>query len=100
GCDAPASFHAARRPCRFAQLSIRTRGSGGSSSSDLVSPDLEAHQRIWSERLGDWHIGRIASLGDQYTANPRDVVARIERMPAPADESLEPAGKVARPIRW
>src|SRR5437868_14439856 len=34
--------------------------------------------------------------GDQDTADPRNVLARVERIPAPADECLEPAAEIHR----
>src|SRR5258708_33912995 len=62
----------------------------------LICPDFKADQRIWSERLGNWNVRGIAALGDQDTADPRNVVARIEGVPAAAEISLKPAGKIPR----
>src|ERR1700730_7197860 len=82
------------------RLTLRYSGQGDDPSfRDLVGPYLEADQRVRSERLGDRNIGGIASLRDQDTAYPRHVVARIERIPAPADIGLEPTSEVARPVR-
>src|SRR5258708_17944792 len=64
----------------------------------LICPDFKADQRIWSERLGNWNVRGIAALGDQDTADPRNVVARIEGVPAAAEISLIPAGKIPRGV--
>ena len=66
---------------------------------DFVGPDLETGERVGPERVADRHIGRIASARDEHAADPRDVVPRVERMPAAADVGLEPRGKIHRPIR-
>jgi hypothetical protein len=60
----------------------------------LVGPDLEAYQGVRPECMGDRNIGGIASLRDQHAADTRDVVTRIEHVPAPADIGFEPAGEV------
>src|SRR6185437_844677 len=62
---------------------------------DLIGPDGEADQRVRPECLGDWNVGGVAASRDQDTTDPRNVVARIERVPAIADIGFEPAGKIA-----
>src|SRR6516165_11341808 len=44
----------------------------------------------------DRNIGSITTPGDQDTADPRNVVTRVERVPAPADECLEPGAEIHR----
>src|SRR5207248_3130489 len=57
------------------------------------------HKRLkgrLSERGADRNIGSVTTPGDQDTADPRNVVARVERVPAPADECLEPGAEIHR----
>src|SRR5258706_15378415 len=65
---------------------------------DLISPDFKADQGVWPEGLGDWNVCGIAALGDQDAADPRNVVARIEGVPAAADKGFEPAGEIPRGV--
>jgi hypothetical protein len=60
---------------------------------ELIGPYFKADQCVWPEGLGDRNVCGIAALGDQNAADPRNVVARIEGVPAAADIGLEPAGK-------
>src|SRR6185437_14614866 len=55
---------------------------------DLVGPYLETDELVRSERLGNRDVTGVATLGDQDAADSRFVIARIERMPAPADIGL------------
>src|ERR1700726_4637890 len=64
----------------------------------LVRPNFKADQRIWPESLGNWNVCGIAALGDQDAADPRNVVARIEGVPAAANIGLEPGGKIPRRV--
>src|SRR4029453_9937953 len=66
---------------------------------DLVRPDRETRKRVGTERVADRHIRRIASTGDEHAADPRDVVPRVKRVPAPSDIRLKPGGKIHRTIR-
>src|SRR5713226_4095669 len=61
---------------------------------ELISPYFEADQGVWPEGLGNWNVCGIAALGDQDTADARNVVARIEGIPAAADIGFEPGGKI------
>src|SRR5260221_8527677 len=57
------------------------------------------HKRLkgrLSERGADRNIGSVTTPGDQDTADPRNVVAGVERVPAPADECLEPGAEIHR----
>src|ERR1700744_4666755 len=85
-------------------INVRLAGITGSIGSrrphDLVGPYLKADKGVRSEGLGDGNVRSIAPLGDQDTADPRNVVACIECVPAAAEIRLEPAGEVARGIRW
>src|ERR1700738_4126858 len=65
----------------------------------LVRPNFKADQRIWPEGLGNWNVCGIAALGDQDATDPRNVVARIEGVPAAANIGLEPGGKIPRRVR-
>src|ERR1700729_2605601 len=97
--NATGEFRAAHRPCRpRATTRIRPdlKLEDGPRSCCLVGPDLEAHQRVRPERLGDRDIGGIAPLCDQHPAYPRHVVARIEHVPVPAEIGFEPAGEISR----
>ena len=42
------------------------------------------------------HIGRVATAGHDDAADARDVVAGIERLPAPADIDLDPGAEIHR----
>src|SRR5438105_14220943 len=83
-------------PSRLVAVSNQAgRGGTRPSSRNLVGPDLEAGQCVWPEGLGDRHIGSIAALRNQDAADPRNVVARIEGTPVPAEIGFEPAGEIA-----
>src|SRR5579864_9740621 len=69
------------------------------SSGDLVGPDLETDQRVRAEGVGDRHVGGVAALSDQHAADSRNIVARIERVPPPAQIGFEPAGEIHRAVR-
>ena len=45
----------------------------------LIRPDLEAHQRIGAEGVGDGNVGGVAAAGDQHPAAAGDVEAAAER---------------------
>src|SRR6201995_4722531 len=87
----------ARLSNKKAAISAGKRPSGGLCRGlwNLVGPHLEALQRVRPERLGDRHVGGVASLRNQHAADPRLVVARIESVPAAAEIGLEPAGEIA-----
>src|SRR3984957_1074211 len=75
---------------------MATTTAAGSSFCDLVGPNPEADQCVRSKSLGNRNVRGITALGDQDAADPRNVVARIERVPAAAEIGLEPAGKTPR----
>src|ERR1700758_818058 len=66
----------------------------------LIRPDFKADEGVWSESLSNWNVRSIAALGDQDAADPRNVVARVERIPVAAEIGLKPAGEVARRVGW
>lgn len=65
------------------------------SAGEFVGPNLETQQRVGSECLGDRNVGGISALRDQDATNPRNVVTRIERVPATTDIGFEPAREIA-----
>src|SRR4249920_2211918 len=69
------------------------------SSNHLVGPDLEARQRVEAERVAERDVGRIAATRDEDTPDARDVVARVERVPATVQVRLEPRGEIHRAVR-
>src|SRR6202166_4995060 len=75
---------------------MATLAAAGSSFRDLVGPNPEADQRVRSECLGNRNVRGVTALGDQDAADPRNVVARIESVPAAAEIGLEPGGKISR----
>src|ERR1017187_9985625 len=93
----PASAHAGRvssltRPPPIPRTQKTPRLPG--VLRNLVRPNLEIFQRIKSERVADRNVGGIPSLPHQHPACARRIVARIERVPSPAQICLEPARKV------
>src|SRR5580700_10602700 len=69
-----------------------------SSCLYLISPDLEADERIGPERRAYRDVDRIAASCHQYPPDPRHVVAWIERIPASSEIRLEPSGEVHRTV--
>ena len=65
----------------------------------FVSVDRKARERIRAERGSDGDIGRVAATRHQHAADARNVVARIEGVPAIAQIDLEPGGEIHRPVR-
>lgn len=67
----------------------------------FISPYFEAFEHIGAKDIADWNISGISALGNQYSSDPWDVVARIKRMPATAKIDFKPGGKVHRLwCRW
>ena len=62
----------------------------------LVGDDGEAGQCGGTEDGGERHVGGIAAAGHHDAADARLVVARVERVPAPAEVGLEPGAEVHR----
>ena len=66
-----------------------------SCSSSRVVSTKRLKGRL-SERGADRNIGSVTTPGDQDAADPRNIVARVERVPAPADECFEPGAEIHR----
>src|SRR5580700_9315970 len=79
-------------------VQARDVASGRRRLPDFVRPDAEALERVRAERRGDRDVGRVATAGDEYPADARGVVARVERVPAAAEVGFEPTGKVHRSV--
>ncbi len=64
---------------------------------------LRCHTKVyegaWTESECQRDIGGVAAEGDQNPADPRIVVARIKRVPAPTQKHLDPSGKVLGRMR-
>src|SRR5215469_13161370 len=79
---------------RFWRKDEKRRYRAESAGHYLIGPNLEADESIWSERRSYGYIQRVATPRNQYASNPRDVVARVEGVPASSKVRLEPGGKV------
>src|SRR5258708_9279117 len=64
----------------------------------LISPDLEAAERIGPERRGYGDVDRIAAPCHQHSPDPRHVVPWVEGIPASSEIRLEPSGEVHRTV--
>src|SRR5260370_31600990 len=64
----------------------------------LISPDLEAAERIGPERRGYGDVDRVAASCHQHSPDPRHVVPRVEDIPASSEICLEPSGEVHRAV--
>src|SRR6202034_895164 len=62
----------------------------------LVGVDLKTGERVEPERGRDRDVGRVAAARHQNAADARNVMARIERVPAIAEINLEPGGEIHR----
>src|SRR4051794_35484501 len=62
----------------------------------LVGPYSEARQCVGTERVAERDVGGVAATRDQHPADARRVVARVEGMPLPAEEHLEPGSEIHR----
>jgi len=62
----------------------------------LVGPYSEARQCVGTERVAERDVGGVAATRDQHPADARRVVARVEGMPLPAEEHLEPGREIHR----
>ena len=71
-------------PCKTGTLLDLTGGY-------LVGPYPEARQCGGTEGVAERDVGGVAATRDQHPADARGVVARVEGMPLPAEEHLEPA---------
>src|SRR5256885_10112718 len=74
-----------RRPPRSTLFPYTTLFRSRGPFPDFVGPDRETRERTGAERVADRDVRRIASTRDEHAADPRDIVPRIERMPAPSD---------------
>src|SRR5438552_3812072 len=91
-------------PCAEERTSRRDRRSSGtpwtkliitqSTGAHLVGPYPEARQRVGTEGAADRDVGSVAAARDQDPADARSVVARVENVPMPAEERLEPGSEV------
>ena len=50
--------------------------------------------------MGQRHIGGVATVRDEDTADPRGIVARIKRVPPAAEIDFDPRGKIHGRVRW
>src|SRR5580658_10462647 len=64
----------------------------------LVGPDLEADERIGSERRSDGDVDGVAAPGHQHPSDPWRVVAGVEGVPATSEIGLEPGGEIHRAV--
>src|SRR5215212_9564834 len=72
-------------PARIAPLTLR---------DDLVGDYFESGERGRAERSGDRDVGRIPPTRHEDPADPRNVVARVERIPAVAEINLHPRAEI------
>ena len=47
----------------------------------FIGPDPKPFQDVRSERVDERYVGRVAAARNNDPADPRDIVARIERVP-------------------
>src|SRR5580765_1880715 len=77
-----------QRPLRSGRCSLRSVPGRGrpvdAATQDLVGPDPEAGKDIRPERRTDGDVCGITAARDQYTADARLVVARVECVPVAA----------------
>src|SRR5580658_3797341 len=71
-----------------------------SAYHDFVGPDLEADERVGSERRRDGNVDCVAASCHQYSSDSRHVVAWVKSVPASAEISLEPRREVTWPVGW
>jgi Putative zinc-binding metallo-peptidase len=71
-----------------------------STGGYFVGPYSEARQCVGAERVAECDVGGVAATRDQYPADARGVVARVEGMPLPAEEHLEPGREIHRIVHW
>src|SRR6267378_7824326 len=91
-----ASFHGAAPRAIAVVVTTASR----SRRRYLISPDLEAAERIGPERRGYGDVDRIAAPCHQHSPDPRHVVARVEGIPASSEIRLEPSGEIWRAVGW
>src|ERR1700748_3781456 len=72
------------------------RGARSSGGRDLVGDHVEALERVLAERHRDRHVAGVAAARHHDAADARRVVARVEGVPAVAEEDLEPGAEVHR----
>src|SRR5271166_5917661 len=63
---------------------------------ELVRPHAERLQHVRPEGIDERDVRCVPADGDLDASDPRLVVARVERVPSPADVSLEPGAEVHR----
>src|SRR5450755_4658714 len=73
---------------------------GRSGRRDLQGDHFKARECAWAERGHDRDVGGIATACHQDAADPRLVVAGIERVPAAAEVDFEPGAEIHRRIVW
>src|SRR5216684_2693008 len=61
---------------------------------DFFGHDAEALHGVRSEGGRNRHIGRVTASGNEHASDSRNVVARIEGMPAATEVDLHPGGKI------
>src|ERR1700744_4251987 len=86
----------AARPGGFAFAPGRHHAARSSGVRDLEGRHLEALERVLAEGHGDRHVARVAAARHHDAADARRVVARVEGVPAVAEEDLEPGAEVHR----
>ena len=89
-----ASFHGAAPRAIAVMVTTASR----SRRRYLISPDLEAAERIGPERRGYGDVDRIAAPCHQHSPDPRHVVPWVEGIPASSEICLEPSGEVHRTV--
>src|SRR6185503_18087049 len=67
-----------------------------STGGYLVGPHPEAGQCGGTEGVAQGDVGCVAAARDQYPADAWRVVARVEGVPLPAEEHLEPGREIHR----
>src|SRR5271170_6667440 len=63
-------------------------------SHDLFGHDLEPSEGRRPIAGGERHVGGVAAAADQDPADPRVIVARVERVPMAAEIGFEPGAEI------
>src|SRR5271170_6743986 len=63
---------------------------------NLVGPDPKRLENMGSERIDERDIRRVAAPRDDNPANPRHIVAGVERPPRSIEEHLDPGAEIHR----
>jgi hypothetical protein len=83
--------HASPAPLACAVAMAQNRRQGSFYRCDFFGQYRKAVERIRTETGADRDISRVATAGDQHSANARDVVARIKGVPLAAEIGFEPS---------